>query len=436
MAVKDPYVVVVDLHWKGHVPQYHKIFIKSFLDRDFCVLSITIAPDEIEKWSKSLSGKDQSRIKAIQFDSKSIRSAKSVKILFLWFSSLIITKLKLLRVPKATFFNKALAVLLNWVSVNSLIKEFSQLHGVNPRLVFIGYLDSDFIFPGVTARFVDSYFHYPWSGAYIGPKYFRSSIPKEKKSLVERYLPSHDILRSENLSAILVSDKGVVNSMENYMNSPVLFLPELMEKSLPSGESKLAGLIKKKAGSRKIVSLLGVIAERKGIELFVDSANRLVLENVFFLVAGEVSNEKQTEYVLSKLLTLQENSYTHLTTIQGDEYFNELIKLSDIVFLGYKAFYHGSGILTKAAYFKKMVIATKGHCIGDRVDKYKLGITIEEDNIDQCTNSITSLIDNDYQSVNSSGNDYLVIHSVDTFNKSIDELVVLFSQRHEEKYIL
>ena len=71
-----------------------------------------------------------------------------------------------------------------------------------------------------------------------------------------------DILLSKNLSAIFVSDEGVVNSMENYMNNPVLFLPELMDKSLPSMESKLARLIKKKAGNRKIVSLLGVIAER------------------------------------------------------------------------------------------------------------------------------------------------------------------------------
>jgi glycosyltransferase involved in cell wall biosynthesis len=429
MVIRDPYIVVVDLYWQGHVPQYHKFFIKSFLDRGYCVLSVTTAFDEIEKWSKSLSRKEQSRFSAIQFHSTSINNTESIKIFFLKFLFLIITRLQVLRVPKTAFFYKVLSVLFNWVNLNSIIKEFSLRHHSKPRLVFIGYLDSEFIFPGITSKVVDSFFHYPWSGAYLGPKNFRSSIPKTNMSLAERYLPSYDILLSKNLSAIFVSDEGVVNSMENYMNNPVLFLPELMDKSLPSMESKLARLIKKKAGNRKIVSLLGVIAERKGIELFVDSANKLLLENVFFLVAGKVYKEKQTEFVLSKLSTLQENSYTYLETIQGDEYFNELIQLSDIVFLGYKAFFHGSGILTKAAYFKKTVIATKGHCIGERVDKYKLGITIEEDNIDQCINSIKSLIKNDSQNFNFEFNDYLEIHSIETFNKSMDEFVILLNQK-------
>lgn len=427
MGLRASCIVVVDLSWEGHVPQYHKYFIRSILNRNYQVLSISPAREELLKWSKSLSKVDQKRFTSIHTYSEDNNNPQSIKARGLNLLIVLTSILQRLAFPKTTWLKKALSVIENWTNLNFLINEYSSLHNANPKVVFIGYLDYGFMFPGITAKVIDSVFHFPWAGVYLAPKDFRTSIPYRKKSIVEQYFPSCDILMSKNVIAIFISDEGVINSITKYVKAPVFFLPELMEQTLPASESKLARLIKRKAGNRKIVSLLGVIAERKGIELLVDSANELLLENVFFLVAGKVHKEKQTDFVLSKLSTLQENNYTYLETIEGDEYFNELIQLSDIIFLVYKGFYHGSGILTKAAYFRKPLIATKGHCIGDRVEKYKIGITIGENNVEQCIDSIKSLINNNFLRPKPEFNDYLELHSIETFNKSMNEFIKLLN---------
>ena len=422
MKANQSWIIIVDIFWKGHVPQYHKFFIENLLGRNFHVLSISDGLAEIKHWSKSLDKKDRKRFHAIQFDSTHATGY------FVWLCSQIFSFFSILEnlgVPKSQFFKRFLSVLFNWINLNSIIKEFSTQHNIRPKLVFIGYLDAPFNFTGITSKIVDVIFQFPWTGVYLGPTEFRETIPKREKSFAEQLFPSHNILLSKNLRAIFVSDEGVIEPMSAYTNSPVLFLPELMKQTLPQSESELARKIKEKAGQKKIVSLLGVIAKRKGVELFVKSANVLFSENIFFLVAGKINQDKDTDFIIKKLSELQTNSYTYLQTIEDDKYFNELIQLSDIVFLGYKAFYHGSGILTKAAYFNKSVIATKGHCIGERVEKYKLGITIEEDNHKQCIAALKLLTYNPGLQMSSACKEYLNIHSISNFNKSVNELVNL-----------
>lgn len=414
MKTNQSWVVVVDIFWEGHVPQYHKFFIENFLDRNFHVLSISDGLSEIKRWSKSLDKNDLKRFDAIQFDSTHAKSY------FLWLCKQILTLLSIIErsgISQSGFFKKFFSVVCNWLNLNSIIKKYSIQHEIKPMLVFIGYLDFPFIFTGLTSKIVDAIFKFPWSGVYLGPTEFRETVPKREKNYFERLFPSHKILLSKNLIAIFVSDEGVIEPISAYSNCPVLFLPELMKQTLPQSESELAGIIKEKAGRRKIVSLLGVIAKRKGVELFVNSANTLLSENIFFLVAGKINQDKDTDFIIGKLSELQANSYTYLQPIEGEEYFNELIRLSDIVFLGYNAFYHGSGILTKTAYFNRPVIATEGHCIGERVEKHNLGITIEENNHDQCIAAIKILTNNIWIQFQSKVDEYLNFHSINNFKK-------------------
>jgi len=425
MKANPSWIIIVDIFWKGHVPQYHKFFIENILGRNFHVLSISDGLAEIKHWSKSLDKKDRKRFHAIQFDSTHATGY------FVWLCSQIFSFFSILEnlgVPKSGFFKKFFSVVYNWRNLNSIINKFSIQHEIKPILVFIGYLDSSFLFTGITSKIVDAIFKHPWSGVYLGPTEFRATVLKRGKSIVERLFPAHKIFLSKNLRAVFVSDEAVIKPMSAYANSPVLFLPELMKQTLPQSESELTRKIKKKAGQRKVVSLLGVIAKRKGVELFVKTANSLLSENMFFLVAGKINQDKDTDFVIEKLSELQANSYTYLQTIEEDKYFNELIQLSDIVFLGYRAFYHGSGILTKAAYFNRPVIATKGHCIGERVEKYNLGITIEEDNHNQYIAALKLLTYNPELQMSSACKEYLNIHSISNFNKSLNKLVKIIGK--------
>jgi hypothetical protein len=86
-----------------------------------------------------------------------------------------------------------------------------------------------------------------------------------------------------------------------------------------------------------------------------------------------------------------------LEQIEKDEEFNKLMTLSDVVFIAYYKFYHSSGILTKAAVFHKPVIVSEEYCMGERVKKYRLGLTIPEGDVNRCVEAIRCLCEgNDY----------------------------------------
>ena len=70
------------------------------------------------------------------------------------------------------------------------------------------------------------------------------------------------------------------------------------------------------------------------------------------------------------------NCFFKLAKVESAKEFNAFLACSDVLYLGYKNFYHSSGLLAKAAHFRKPVIAGKGYCIGERVERYKLGITV------------------------------------------------------------
>jgi hypothetical protein len=77
--------------------------------------------------------------------------------------------------------------------------------------------------------------------------------------------------------------------------------------------------------------------------------------------------------------------------IPDEPQFNDLVNTCDILFAAYENFLYSSNILTKAAVFKKLLIASNGCCIGRRVRQFQLGLTIEEGNVTQCNEAINAL---------------------------------------------
>ena len=74
---------------------------------------------------------------------------------------------------------------------------------------------------------------------------------------------------------------------------------------------------------------------------------------------------------------------------------NSLVDACDILYLVYEKFYYSSGLLTKAAVFKKLVIVSKKYSMGKRLEQYKLGVTVAEGNLLETVEAITYLLDDD-----------------------------------------
>lgn len=418
-------MVVADFFWDGHVPDYHKLFIRKFLEQGHQVVTVSPATDEVEHWTGFLNDQYKKRVTAVSISRNDIYDQQSSRMTVRNFQMLLkfALLLKKLRFPKSGWLHKELFTVGLWIYLNSIIKTQVNIYHRSPELVLIGYLDSHFMVPGITGHMIDKLFDYPWSGLYLSPSAFRESVPLRRENLLERYFPAYDIFKSKKLVTVLISDEGALDAIGRYIKKSVVYLPETVNSSLPPNQSNLAQAILSQARDRKIVSLLGVIAERKGVRLLAEAANRLFGENIFFLFAGKLHENNNTHQIADLLSKLPGNCYTHLQTIGGEEYFNELIAISDVIFLGYHRFYHGSGILTKAAAFQKPVIASKDHCIGERVEKFELGVTINEDDVEECIAAIRHLVINKPTKSEANYDAYLKIHSDESLTNSFIQLM-------------
>jgi glycosyltransferase involved in cell wall biosynthesis len=57
----------------------------------------------------------------------------------------------------------------------------------------------------------------------------------------------------------------------------------------------------------------------------------------------------------------------------------------------YLDFPHSSGILGKAAEFEKPIIVSNKYCMGERVSKYEIGLTVDENDTDALYQAICQL---------------------------------------------
>ena len=114
---------------------------------------------------------------------------------------------------------------------------------------------------------------------------------------------------------------------------------------------------------------------------------------VYFVCAGtidpqEFSEEEQAEiHELSRAIAAGEIDNLYFNPAAGripnEADYNCLFRTFDIAWAAYEGFEGSSGTLSKAAAFEIPCLATAGECVGNRVETYRLGLTIPEGNEEQ-----------------------------------------------------
>jgi hypothetical protein len=77
--------------------------------------------------------------------------------------------------------------------------------------------------------------------------------------------------------------------------------------------------------------------------------------------------------------------------ISNESDYNSLFLTFNIAWAAYEGFQGSSGTLSKAALFGIPCIASTGECIGQRVERYRMGITIPEGNAEAALAAIKQL---------------------------------------------
>ena len=280
-----------------------------------------------------------------------------------------------------------------WLAAARAVKKAHREAGVLPDLVFFLWLDS--YATHLQSRYlIDSIFPYDWSGLLFHPYQLR--LPLRFPALRRGPLDLCETLKARHCRALGVLDEGVAAGLQLKLpDRAVIVFPDLGDQSAPDADYPLLKTIVAKARGRKIISLLGSLEKRKGVLALLEVAQSGAAEDCFFVFAGAIGEGSfaadERAHIARVADSRPDNCLFHFQFIPGESQFNALVAVSDVLFAAYDNFLHSSNILLKAALFRKPVIVSSGHCMAERVNSYRLGMTIEYGNSEQCLDAIREL---------------------------------------------
>lgn len=332
-------------NWLGHAATQQEIYVKALLDLGSRVIVLTPYPEETELWAGQLEPAQRCRLAICLLEA----------------------------LPK-----KGIARKFKWLWANQQVSKAEKKAGWRVDEVLVTWLDGLRVSLG-KALLTGLFFRYSWAGLYFLPTHFRSDTEIAKRKRRREILSDYALLRYSRCRGIGLLDEGTIQGLQKIKKDlPVLF-PEMTEKVAIQTEE--INKIRQLAGGRCIFALLGHLAARKGVLEFLRLARDFPEDKGFFLMAGHFEPASFEAGELAEIRQLlattgRNNCYFKLAKVESAQEFNGFLACSDVLYLGYKKFYHSSGLLAKAAHFRKPVIAGKGYCIGERVDRYKLGVTV------------------------------------------------------------
>lgn len=357
-------VALIDPLWNGHHPMYFNQFTASFLRGGARVIGL--CPDPAAARRNLLATGNPEGWKAN-------------------------THFHPLPTGKRSFFNgrfegDPVRTFDRWRKAADALADAEAACGWRADLVYFPYLDSylRFLpFPQVP----DVILNRPWSGLYLRNHHHGES-PTLRKSL--RLLAKGDaILRSRTSLGIGVLDERFIRPLNQLTRRPVTAYPDVTEGGLPETEFPLATEVRTKAKGRKIVGIIG-LERRKGFLTLLRTA-ALAREAglpIYFVCAGTYPPSDFTpaeqEEILGTAAGIASGTVDNLHfdpsagRIAAEADFNSLFASFDIAWAAYEKFQGSSGTLSKAALFEIPCIATAGECIGQRIERYQMGLTIAE----------------------------------------------------------
>jgi glycosyltransferase involved in cell wall biosynthesis len=408
-------VALIDPIWNGHHPMYFSQFSASFLRCGARIIGLCPEPAAaLENLARAVDERTTGQLGNL------IHYAK-------------------LPTGKRSFFNgrfegDPVRTLVRWKTAADSLAEAEAASGMRADLVYFPYLDSYLRFLPVS-HVPEILLNRPWCGLYLR-NHHHGEVPSLVKSL--RLLAKGDsILRSRLNMGVGVLDERYITAMEKLIDKPVTAYPDVTQGGLPAEPFALALEIKRSAAGRKIIGMIG-LERRKGFLTLLRTARLAGLRNLpyYFVCAGALNRGDYTiaeQEELDSILRGISSGEIHnlhfnpqLGRIRSELDFNSVFSSFDIAWAAYEGFHGSSGTLSKAAHFEIPCLATHGECIGDRVVKYGIGITIAESDPEHALAAlprIASHTDSDGQALALRFKEYREQHSLERLDRILADLL-------------
>ena len=281
-----------------------------------------------------------------------------------------------------------------WRLFNAWYKAHAD--SVRPDVIFLPYLDYCLYAIGLLGS---PFGECPWIGLAMRPSFHyqkmgviapQPSLVTIKKALFFR------LLNNRSMRRLLTIDEPLAKYLEGTAKvlSKVTFLPEPAD----LGNLPDTAVAKRHLGfssERKLILLYGSITERKGaLELLRALAAPGFPPNVDVLMAGNIAAPKIRD-VLAESWTLALRDQGRLKIM--DRFIDTrdeaiLFSATDIVWLGYRGHYNGSGVLMQAATAGRPVLACQEGVLGWQTFRHGLGRTADPANTSEVIRAVIDLL--------------------------------------------
>ncbi len=408
-------VALIDPLWVGHHPMYFSQFTASFLRCGARVIGLCPEPAAaMDALARSVDSDTAGRLDELVHFAKLPSGRRSFF--------------------KGRFEGDPARTYSRWRTAAETLADAEASLGVRTDLVYFPYLDSYlrfFPFPAVP----DALLMRPWSGLYLR-NHHHGETPSLMKSL--RLLAKGDaILRSKLCRGVGVLDERFIPAMEELTGKPIALMPDVTQAGLPEKPFHLAEEILRKAAGRKVIGMIG-LERRKGFLPLLRTSELACRRNLpyYFVCAGVTpfSQYSETEHAeidaISRGIASGEIHNLHYDPagrrIPDEVDFNSVFSTFDIAWTAYEDFQGSSGTLSKAAVFEIPCLATAGECVGHRVGKYRLGLTIPQATPEHALEAIPHLAartDREGRALSARYADYRKDHSQERLDRILGELL-------------
>lgn len=233
----------------------------------------------------------------------------------------------------------------------------------------------------VLNMYVDAYADDPGSWRDFA---FNEGVPWAALHITPPGEPVHAYCELACCRGILLLDEAIAAHYRRMMpGKHIACLPDIADASLPESPGALSRRIARAAAGRKIVFMGGSIGRQKNLERWYELISRADPVEWFFVQVGRINKANLTpndRAALEKVIEAPPaNLYIEPTFLADERSFNEIIAMSAAIFAVYRDFFRSSNMLSKAAYFEKPILVANGCLMGERVERYGIGLAVDPD---------------------------------------------------------
>lgn len=242
-------------------------------------------------------------------------------------------------------------------------------------MVFLAPVD-DYIRPKLGRNLFDKAFPFYWTGILTQTKAYDGF--NLKLNVDPRFGDPDYLFGSQNCVAVATLDRFSPEAIRSRVYKKVVVMPDISNLSVSVELPKSSEQIKKMAKERMVVGT--ILMEGEDPENFMKVALEAAPDQYFFVCAGKLEPDELSETARASLLQLlgsnRNNCYFILQDTDESEQVNELLKTFDVCYLNDGNFGLPHPLLTKAAHFHKPVLGSKNDMIGQLLQAFKTGITV------------------------------------------------------------